>query len=124
METSTGTHPLQESGSLKPLSVPPRVEVLTMHPAPREVSMKRISILVSLSVSLFAGSGVASAQQTGGPFILGNIDSTCVTSGVGVGDWTITCGDIAPGSGTTLIAPLAVDSVLAPVDVVPMPVPG
>jgi hypothetical protein len=123
METSTGNHPLQESGSLKPLSVQPRVDALTMDPAAREVSMKRISILVSLSVGLFAGSGVASAQKPDGPFILGNIDSTCVTSGVGVGDWTITCGDIAPGSGTTLIAPLLVDSVLAPVDVVPMPVP-
>src|SRR5215207_5103942 len=93
-------------------------------PAAREVAMKRVSMLVSLSVGLIAASGVASAQNTGGPFILGNIDSTCVTSGVGVGDWTITCGDIAPGSGTTLIAPLAVDSVLAPVDVVPMPVPA
>ena len=85
--------------------------------------MMRISILVSLSVGLFAGSGVASAQKTDGPFILGNIDSSCVTSGAGVGDWTITCGDIAPGSGTTLIAPPAVDAVLAPVDVAPAPAP-
>jgi hypothetical protein len=85
--------------------------------------MKRISILVSLSVGLFAGSGVASAQKTDGPFILGNIDSSCVTSGAGAGDWTITCGDIAPGAGTTLIAPPSVDSVLAPVDVVPAPAP-
>jgi hypothetical protein len=114
---------LQESGSLKPLSVPPRVDALTMNPAPRKVAMKRISILVSLSVGLFAGSGVASAQQTEGPFILGNIDSSCTTSGAGVGDWTITCGDIAPGTGTTLITPASVDSVLAPLDVAPAPVP-
>ena len=85
--------------------------------------MKRVSMLVGLSVSLIAGSGVASAQKTDGPFILGNIDSSCVTSGAGVGDWTITCGDIAPGSGTTLIAPPAVDAVLAPVDVAPAPAP-
>jgi hypothetical protein len=124
METSTGNHPLQESGSLKPLSVPPRVDALTMPPATREVSMKRISILVSLSVGLFAGSGVASAQKPDGPFIIGNVDSTCVTSGAAAGNWTITCGDIAPGSGTTLIAPPSVDSVLAPVDVVPESVPA
>jgi hypothetical protein len=86
--------------------------------------MKRVSILVGLSVGLIAGSGVASAQQTDGPFILGNIDSTCTTSGAGVGDWTITCGDIAPGSGTTLIAPPAVDSMMAPADVVPAPAPA
>ena len=86
--------------------------------------MTRVSILVGLSVGLIAGSGVASAQKTDGPFILGNIDSSCVTSGAGVGDWTITCGDIAPGTGTTLIAPPAVDAVLAPVDVVPAPAPA
>jgi hypothetical protein len=92
-----------------------------MIPAAKEVSMKRVSILVSLSVSLITGTGVASAQQTKGPFILGNIDSTCTTSGAGAGDWTITCGDIAPGPGTTLIAPPSVDAVLAPADVAPAP---
>jgi len=86
--------------------------------------MKRVSILVGLSVGLIAGSGIASAQKTDGPFILGNIDSSCVTSGAGAGDWTITCGDIAPGAGTTLIAPPSVDSVLTPVDVVPAPAPA
>ena len=86
--------------------------------------MKRVSMLVSLTVGLIASSGVASAQQTEGPFILGNIDSTCSTSGPGPGNWTITCGDIAPGSGTTLITPPSVDSVLAPVDVAPAPAPA
>jgi hypothetical protein len=81
--------------------------------------MKCVSILVSLSVGLLAGSGVASAQKTDGPFIMGNIDSTCSSSGVGAGTWTITCGDIAPGSETTVIAPPSVDSVLPPVDGVP-----
>jgi Bacterial TSP3 repeat len=73
--------------------------------------MKRVSILVSLSVGLIVGSGVASAQKTDGPFIMGNIDSSCVTSGAAAGNWTITCGDIAPGSETTVIAPHSVDSV-------------
>jgi hypothetical protein len=86
--------------------------------------MKRVSILVSLSVSLITGSGVASAQQTNGPFITGNIDSSCTTSGANAGNWTITCGDIAPGPGTTLIAPPSVDAVLAPVDVAPASVPA
>ena len=86
--------------------------------------MKCVSILVSLSVGLLAGSGVASAQKTDGPFIMGNIDSSCVTSGAAAGNWTITCGDIAPGSETTVIAPPSVDSVLPPVDVVPEPDPA
>ena len=86
--------------------------------------MKRVSILISLSVGLFAGSGVASAQKTDGPFIMGNIDSTCSTSGAGAGNWTITCGDIAPGSGTTVIAPPSVDSLLAPIDMAPAPAPA
>jgi hypothetical protein len=86
--------------------------------------MKRVTILVSLSVGLIAGSSVASAQKTDGPFIMGNIDSSCSTSGVGAGTWTITCGDIAPGSETTVIAPPPVDSVLPPVEVVPAPDPA
>jgi hypothetical protein len=96
---------------------------LCIIPAAREVVMKRVSILMGLSVGLIAVSGVASAQKTEGPFILGNIDSSCVTSGAGVGDWTISCGDIAPGPGTTLIAPPSVDSELVPVDVAPELVP-
>ena len=31
METNIGTHPLQESSSRKPLSVPPRVDAPTGH---------------------------------------------------------------------------------------------
>jgi len=31
METNIGTHPLQESGRFKPLSVPPRVDAPTRH---------------------------------------------------------------------------------------------
>ena len=86
--------------------------------------MKRVSLVVSLSLGLIAGSGVASAQKTDGPFILGNIDSSCVTSGASAGDWTITCGDIAPGPGTTLITPPSVDTMLAPVDEAPAPAPA
>ena len=81
--------------------------------------MKCVRILVSLSVGLLTGSGVASAQKTDGPFIMGNIDSSCVTSGAAAGNWTITCGDIAPGSETTVIAPPSADSMLPPVDMVP-----
>src|SRR5918993_4924946 len=94
-----------------------------MRPATRGVAMKCVSILVSLSVGLLTGSGVASAQKPDGPFIMGNIDSTCSTSGAGAGTWTITCGDIAPGSETTVIAPPLVDSVLPPFDVVPESIP-
>jgi hypothetical protein len=86
--------------------------------------MKRVSILVSLSVGLFAASGVASAQQTEAPFIVGNIDSSCVTSGARAGDWTITCGDLTPGSETTVIGPPSVDSGPTLVDVVPAPMPA
>jgi len=85
--------------------------------------MKRVSILISLSVGLFAGSGVTAAQQSGGPFIIGNIDSTCDTSGAGPGDWSITCGDIAPGSRTTVIDP-SMDARPAHREVVPEPVPA
>jgi hypothetical protein len=123
-ETRSRIHPLQESSGRALLSVPPRVDAPTTHPAPREVSMKRVSILISLSVSLCAGSGVASAQKTDGPFIMGNIDSTCHTSGAGAGTWSITCGDIAPGSGTTLIEPSSLDAELAPDDVVPASIPS
>jgi hypothetical protein len=122
-ETRSLIQPLQESSGREPLSVPPRVVAPTMYPAPREVSMKRVSIVVSLSVSLFAGSGVATAQKTGEPFIVGNIDSTCDTSGAGPGDWTITCGDISPGSGMTVIEP-SVDAGLAPGDVVSEVIPA
>lgn len=93
-------------------------------PAARKVSMKRVSMVVSLSVGLIAVSGVASAQKTEGPFILGNIDSTCVTSGAGAGNWTITCGDVAPGAGTTLITPSSVNSGLVPADAAPGPAPA
>jgi hypothetical protein len=124
METHSLTYSFKESGDREQLSVPPRVDAPTIHPTTREVSMKRVSIVVSLSVGLFAGSGVASAQQTNGPVIMGNIDSTCTTSGANAGNWTITCGDVAPGPGTTLITPPSVDAVLAPVDVVPESVPA
>jgi hypothetical protein len=86
--------------------------------------VQRVSIVVSLILGLVAVSGVASAEKTEGPFIVGNIDSTCITSGANAGDWTITCGDIAPGPGTTLIAPPSVDAMLAPGDEAPAPAPA
>jgi hypothetical protein len=70
------------------------------------------------------------------PIITGNVAGNCVTSpsgnttGANAGDWTITCGDISPGSGLTVIGPPSVASgpapVLAPEPVVapaPEPVP-
>jgi hypothetical protein len=124
METCSFSYSFKESGGLELLSVRPRVDAPTMHPATGEVLMKRLSIVVSLSVGLIAGSGVASAQQTNGPLILGNIDSSCTTSGASAGDWTITCGDVAPGPGTTLITPPSVNSELVSPDVAPAPVPA
>jgi Bacterial TSP3 repeat len=79
--------------------------------------MKRFITVVSLGVGLVASSGVASAQQKDIPVIISNGSGTCVTSpstttsGVNAGDWTITCGDINPGSGLTVIGPPSVDSV-------------
>src|SRR5215212_6217478 len=119
LETGMGFHPLQESSSRERCQCRPTSQPNHASSPLERGLMKRVSILVGFSVGLIAASGVASAQKTDGPFILSNIDSSCVTSGAGVGDWTITCGDIAPGPGTTLIAPPSVDSVLAPVDVVP-----
>ena len=78
--------------------------------------MKRFITVVSLGVGLVASSGVTSAQNDV-PVIISNGSGTCVTapsvttSGVSAGDWTITCGDINPGSGLTVIGPPTADSV-------------
>src|SRR5215207_2794538 len=87
--------------------------------------MKRFITIATLGVGLVAGRGVASAQDKDVPVIVGNVDSTCVTSpslgnpGANAGDWTITCGDITPGSGITVIAPPSADAVLTPADLAP-----
>ncbi len=78
--------------------------------------MKRLITVVTLSVGIVASGGVASAQKEV-PIIISNGSGTCTTSpstttsGVNAGDWTITCGDINPGSGLTVIGPPTADSV-------------
>ena len=78
--------------------------------------MKRFITVVGLSFGLVASGGVASAQKDV-PVIISNGSGNCVTSpstttsGVNAGDWTITCGDINPGSGLTVIGPPTADSV-------------
>jgi len=69
----------------------------------------------------------ALAQMKDTPLIIGNVDGSCVTSpsvnntGANAGDWTITCGDLNPGAGTTVIGPPSVSSEPASV-VAPEPV--
>ena len=93
------------------------------------VNAKRLIVAAaSLGLSLVAGThGGALAQMKDTPIITGNVSGTCVTSpsanttGANAGDWTITCGDISPGSGMTVIGPPTLASDPAPV-VAPVPV--
>jgi hypothetical protein len=83
---------------------------------------------VSLSMGLAGVQGGALAQIKDAPIITGNVDGNCVTSpsgnttGANAGDWTITCGDIAPGPGLTVIGPPSVTSAPAPLVAAPEPV--
>jgi hypothetical protein len=83
---------------------------------------------VSLSVSL-ALPGVGLAQEKDAPIILGNVEGNCVSSpsmnptGANAGDWTITCGDITPGSGLTVIAPPTAVNTAPPREMAPAPAP-
>jgi hypothetical protein len=92
------------------------------------LSVKRLIVTaVSLSMGLAGVHGGALAQINGVPAITGNVDGSCVTSpsvtttGANAGDWTITCGDIAPGPGLTVIGPPSVTSEPVPI-VAPEPV--
>ena len=86
--------------------------------------MKRLFIvMVSLSLSLGGVHGGVLAQQTAAPVITGNVNGNCV-SGATAGDRTITCGDLNPISGMTVIGPAAVESVPGPVEAVPAPAPA
>src|SRR5215211_4539440 len=75
---------------------------------------------VSLSMALAGMQSGALAQIKDAPIITGNVNGSCVTSpsvtttGASAGDWTITCGDISPGAGMTVIGPPAVVSGPAP----------
>ena len=57
-----------------------------------------IFVAISLGLSLAGAHGAALAQQTIPPAITTNANGDCVTYG-SPGDWTITCGDLGPGSG-------------------------
>jgi hypothetical protein len=90
--------------------------------------MNRLIIAtVSLSIGLTGMHGGALAQVKDAPIITGNVDGNCITSpsvnttGANAGDWTITCGDISPGPGLTVIGPPSLASEPAPV-VAPEPV--
>src|SRR5215211_5119387 len=94
----------------------------------KPMNLKRtIVATVSLSMALAGMQGGALAQIKDAPIITGNVNGSCVTSpsvtttGASAGDWTITCGDISPGAGMTVIGPPAVVSGPAPI-VAPEPV--
>ena len=86
------------------------------------MNLKRLIIaFVSLGMGLAGMHGGALAQINEAPIITGNVAGNCVTSpsvnttGANAGDWTITCGDISPGPGLTVIGPPSVASDPAPV---------
>jgi hypothetical protein len=92
------------------------------------MNLKRLIVAaVSLGMGLAGVHGGALAQINEAPIITGNVNGNCVTSpsvtttGASAGDWTITCGDISPGAGMTVIGPPSVASEPAPV-VAPEPV--
>src|SRR5215216_1541206 len=95
---------------------------------PMNLNLKRLVVTaVGLSMGLAGVHGGALAQIKDAPLITGNVNGSCVTSpsvnttGANAGDWTITCGDISPGAGMTVIGPPAVVSDPAPM-VAPEPV--
>jgi hypothetical protein len=87
--------------------------------------MKRlITVALSLSLSLVGAQSVALAQLAGAPGIVSTANGDCVTSG-SPGDWTITCGDLGPGSELMVVSPpVAVDTVPASTDLAPAPAPA
>src|SRR5215211_7411525 len=93
------------------------------------MNVKRLFVAtVGLSLGLASVQGGAMAQIKGAPIITGNVDGSCATApsanstGVNAGDWTITCGDLNPGAGMTVISPPSVASEPAPV-MAPEPAP-
>lgn len=87
--------------------------------------MKRfVGVAISLSLSLVGTQGGALAQEAGAPGITTTTSGDCVTSGT-VGDWTIVCGDLGPGSGLMVVSPPVVeDTVPASIDPLPAPAPA
>jgi len=93
---------------------------------------RRLIVTISLSLSLGVlgvHRGVL-AQQTQPPIISGNVNGSCMMApptgnpGANAGDWTITCGDLNPGAGMTVIGPPSVDKGPVPMDVAPVPAPA
>ena len=85
---------------------------------------RSIIVTISLGLSLAGAHGVALAQETIPPAITTNANGDCVTYG-SPGDWTITCGDLGPGSGLMVVSPpVAVDTVPATTEVSPAPAPA
>ena len=124
-ETSTGIQTLKmDRDGRAPLLVRTPIEMTINDYGPRggiPMNVKRLIVAtVSLSMGLAGVHGSALAQIKDAPLITGNVDGTCVTSpsvnttGANAGDWTITCGDISPGAGMTVIGPPAVVSGPAP----------
>ena len=68
---------------------------------------RRLVVTISLSLSLVGVPGGVLAQQTAAPVISGNVSGRCMGA-ANAGNWTITCGDIAPGAGTTVSISLPV----------------
>jgi hypothetical protein len=89
------------------------------------MNLQRFAILtISLSLSLAGAHRVALAQESVTPGISTNANGDCVTYG-SPGDWTITCGDLGPGSGLMVVSPpVAVDTVPATTEVSPAPAPA
>src|SRR5829696_3830988 len=91
---------------------------------------RRLIAAVTLSLSLAGMHSAALAQQTQAPVISGNVNGSCVMAppaghpGANAGDWTITCGDLNPGTGMTVIGSPSVETGPIPVDVGPAPPPA
>jgi Bacterial TSP3 repeat len=93
------------------------------------MNLRRLIVATaSLSLALAGMHGGALAQIKDAPIITGNVDGSCVTrpsvtnTGANAGDWTITCGDLNPGAGMTVISPSTAASEPAPI-VAPEPAP-
>ena len=91
---------------------------------------RRLIAAISLSLSLGGMHSAALAQQTQAPVISGNVNGSCVMAppagnpGANAGDWTITCGDLNPGSGMTVIGSPSVEKGPIPVDLTPSLAPA
>src|SRR5215203_2686787 len=134
-ETRSASHPLQWTGKAsdrygcgRPSNVRP-----TTGPEPGGTAMKR-RLIAAVSLSLAMGLGgmhsAALAQQTQAPVITGNVNGSCVMAppvgnpGANAGDWTISCGDLNPGAGMTVIGPPSVEKGPPPIDLAPVPAPA